>query len=217
MRIVIVGGHSRIARLMLPRLAARGDEAVALVRRPEQFEAVRALGGEPVLIDLEHLGAGALVPSFTGADAIVFAASSGDGTPEQLWTVDFGGVTASIEAAKRAGVTRFVHVSSLGVGDTLPGYVSGPWWEAYFGAKREADAALAASGLEWTSVRPGQLTDREPTGTVQVADRLPYSPVSRADVADTIIASLDSPATVGRAFDLIGGPTPVADALNGLT
>ncbi|MFF8883528.1 SDR family oxidoreductase [Streptomyces flaveolus] len=216
MRILIIGGHGRVARLMVPRLAARGDDVIATVRHPEQFTEVTRLGGQPFLADLEHAVPGDLLPAFAGTDAVVYAASSGDGTEEQLWAVDFGGVTTALVAAELTGVSRFVHISTLGADGPLPDYVGGPWWEAYFGAKTKADAALAASRLNWTSVRPGLLTDENPTGRIQVGDRLGYAPVTRADVADTIVAALTAPSTYRRAFDIVGGTRPIDEALASL-
>ncbi|MEU5629767.1 NAD(P)H-binding protein [Streptomyces tendae] len=148
-----------------------------------------------------------------GDDAVVYAARSGDGTEEQLWAVDFGGVTTAVAAAELTDVSRFVHIFTLGAGGPLPAYVGGPWWEAYFGAKTKADAALATSRLNWTSARPGLLTDENPTGLIQVGDRLYYAPVTRADVANTIIAVLTVPSTYRRAFDVVGGPCPIDEAL----
>ncbi|MGW0222792.1 SDR family oxidoreductase [Streptomyces tendae] len=213
MRILIIGGHGRVARLMVPRLAARGDDVIATVRHADQFTDVTRLGGQPFLADLEDAVPGDLLPAFYGTDAVVYAAGSGDGTEEQVWAVDFGGVTTAVAAAELTGVSRFVHISTLGVDGPLPAYVGGSWWEAYFGAKGKADAALAASRLNWTSVRPGLLTDEDPTGRIQAGDRLEYAPVTRADVADTVIAALTAPSTYRRAFDVVRGSRPIDEAL----
>jgi len=91
--------------------------------------------------------------------------------------------------------------------------VDGDVFGAYLRAEAGADDALRASGLYFTIVRPGGLTDDPATGLVAVAERLDRGQIPRADIAAVFLACLDTPATIGRSFDLIGGTTPIADAL----
>jgi len=80
-------------------------------------------------------------------------------------------------------------------------------------AKARADEELQRSGLDWTVVRPGRLTDDVGTGQVHTAERLQRGDISRDDVAATLLAVLDEPATIGTTFDLVGGDVPIRDAV----
>ena len=80
-------------------------------------------------------------------------------------------------------------------------------------AKADADKFVAESGLDYTVVRPGGLTDDPGTGKVSVGDDLPGGSVSRDDVALVVAEALRADNTIGKAFDLVGGETPVAEAI----
>ncbi|MEV7397570.1 SDR family oxidoreductase [Aeromicrobium sp. NPDC092404] len=214
-RIAIVGGHGKIARLLIPLLAAAGHQPVALVRNADYTAELEALGAEVGILDIEQDGAAEFAGSFAGADAVVFAAGGGpDGNIERKRTVDLGGSLKSIEGARAAGVTRFVQVSAIGVDEPI-GDDAGDVWTAYVEAKRDADIALRESDLDWTIIRPGGLTDDEPTGHVELAETVERAQVPRADVAAVIAAVLDEPATINRQWELISGDTPVDDAIAG--
>src|SRR3954452_9958151 len=203
MRVVVAGGHGQIGLQLLRALAARGDEAVGLIRRPEQAADLEAVGAQALVCDLEAADEVSLE-----GDAVVFAAGAGPGSgAERKWTMDYGGAVKLM----RAGVRRYVMVSAMGAAD--PPAEGGDVFGEYVRAKAKADQELAASGLDSTIVRPGRLTDGAPTGRVQVAERLERGEIPRADVAAVLAAVLDTPATIGRAFDLVGGDTPIDEAL----
>ena len=119
-----------------------------------------------------------------------------------------------IEAAKANGISRYLIVSSMGAAD--PPAEGGDSFAEYLRAKAEADRALMESGLDYTIVRPGMLSDDPPTGRVSVAPRLERGEISRADVAAVLLACLDRDETIGKAFDLVGGETPIEEALAAL-
>lgn len=213
MRVVVVGGHGKIARLLAPLLVERGDVVVPLVRRQEHADELAALGTQPALLDLEASDADAFAQVMAGADAVVFAAGAGaDGQVERKRTVDLEGSLKSQEGARRAGVRRFVQVSAMGVDEPV-GDDAGEVWAAYVAAKRDADAALRGTDLAWTILRPGALTDDPGTGRVTIADRAARGEVPRADVAAVVAAVLVDDATTGHQWELVGGDTPVAEAL----
>ena len=214
-RIAIVGGHGKIARLLIPLLVDAGHQPVALVRNPDYSAELEALGAEVGILDIEQDGAEAFAEAFTGADAVVFAAGGGpDGNIERKRTVDLGGSLKSIEGATAAGVTRFVQISAIAV-DQPVADDAGDVWKAYVEAKRDADIALRDSELDWTIIRPGGLTDDEPTGLVTLAETVDRAQVPRADVAAVIVAVLDEPATINRQWELVSGDTPIDDAIAG--
>src|SRR5882757_4552724 len=211
--VAIAGGHGKIALLLGRLLAERGDTARGLIRNPDQEGDLRGAGIEPVLCDLE--GDGDVAAAVRGADAVVFAAGAGPGSGEaRKRTMDLEGAVRLIDAAKAEGVSRYLMVSAMGAAD--PPATGGDVFGAYLRAKAGADEALRASGLDYTIVRPGGLTDDPGTGLVRIAERLDRGQIPRADVAAVLLACIDEPRTIGQSFDLIGGETPIAEALAAL-
>jgi nucleoside-diphosphate-sugar epimerase len=210
MDVLVAGGHGQIALRLLKLLAGRGHTARGLIRNPDQVGDLEAVGAHPVLCDLETDD---VRPHIGGADAIVFAAGAGAGSgPERKQTVDLGGAVKCIEAARELGVARFLIVSALGVNRP------GGWSEAmrpYYAAKAAADEATAASGLDWTIVRPGGLTDAPGTGAVDVSP-VGSGQVARDDVALVLYHCLLADNTIRVAFDLVSGPVPVEVAIRQL-
>lgn len=215
MRVVIAGGHGKIALLLEQLLAARGDTPVGLIRNPAHTDDLAAAGAQAVVLDLENSSVSQVAETLHGADAVVFAAGAGPGSGvSRKQTVDRDAAILLADAAESAGVGRYVMVSAISADDRS---LDGDYDEiflAYIHAKSEADADVRArSGLRTTIVRPGLLTDAPGTGRVQVADSTGRGEISRADVAAVLLAVLDSPATAGRTFEVIGGETPITEAL----
>jgi nucleoside-diphosphate-sugar epimerase len=210
MDIVIAGGHGKIGLQLGKLLAERGDRVRGMIRKPDQADDLVEGGVEPVLCDLE--GDCDVEASIEGADAVVFAAGAGSGSgAERKWTLDYGGAVKLIETAKGEGVGRYVMVSSMGAAN--PPEEGGGVFGEYLRAKAKADRELEASGLDFTIVRPGSLTDDPPTGRVRIGQGLDRGQVPRADVAEVLAAVLPTPDTVGKAFELISGETPIAEAI----
>ena len=172
-------------------------------------------GAEVRLLDIEQQDAADFAAAFEGCDAVVFAAGGGpDGNIERKRTVDLEGSLKSIAGARPAGIRRFVQISAIGVDDPLPDD-TGDVWRAYVEAKRDADAALRASGLDWTILRPGRLTDDPATGLVSLGPDVARGDVTRADVAAVVAAVLDADQTIGQQWALTNGETSIPDALLG--
>jgi uncharacterized protein YbjT (DUF2867 family) len=210
-RVAIAGGHGQIALRLATVLSQRGDEAVALIRNPDHADDVRRAGAEPAVVDLEHASEDDVVQAIAGSDAVVFAAGAGPGSgPERKEAMDYGGAVKLIAAAKQAGIGRYVIVSSMGAN---PNALGDDTFSVYLRAKGRADDAVRASGLDATVVRPGGLTNDVGTGRVNLGESVPRGQVTRDDVAAVLAAVLDSPSTIGRTLDLIGGDTPVAEAV----
>jgi uncharacterized protein YbjT (DUF2867 family) len=212
-RIAVVGGHGNVARHLHPLLAAAGHTPVALVRREEYRAELEGKGAEVRLLDVEGEDAAGFARAFEGCHAVVFAAGGGpDGNIERKRTVDLEGSLKSIEGARRAGISRFVQVSAIGVDTPLPPDTD-PVWRAYVEAKRDADAALRSSGLDWTIIRPGRLTDGPPTGLVALGPDVERGQVPRADVAAVLAAVIDTGGGIGAQWDLVSGETPIEEAV----
>jgi uncharacterized protein YbjT (DUF2867 family) len=146
---------------------------------------------------------------------VVLAAGAGPGSdPERKRTVDYGGAVKLIEAAKNQGIKRYLMISAMGVHriDTVPEEM-----RPYYEAKRDADQELVRSGLEYTIVRPGRLTDDPGTGRIEAAEELDRGGrIPRDDVAATLLACLDHDNTIKKAFDEISGDTPIQEAIAAL-
>jgi len=213
-RVAIAGGHGQIALRLAKIMSERGDEVVALIRNPDHADEVRNAGAEPAVVDLEHASEDEVANAINGSDAVVFAAGAGPGSgSERKETMDYGGAVKLIAAAKQAGVGRYVIVSSMGAN---PNATGDDTFSVYLRAKGRADDAVRASGLDSTVVRPGGLSNDAGTGRVRLGESLPRGQVTRDDVAAVLVAVLDSPSTIGRTADLIGGDTPIAEAVAAL-
>jgi len=217
MRIVIAGAHGQIAQHLASRLTARGDEVVGLVRNPDHVADLSALGVRAVVRDLERSGADDVAGDLAGADAVVFAAGAGPGSgTDRKDTVDRAAAVLLADAAERTGVRRYVLVSSMGVdavrGGATPDGVD-EVFVAYLRAKLAAEEdVLARDGLDVTVLRPGALTDDEPTGRVELARSVGRGSVPRADVADVLVGLLGR-AGGGEVLELVGGERAVAEAV----
>ncbi|HET8755419.1 MAG TPA: SDR family oxidoreductase [Solirubrobacteraceae bacterium] len=214
MLVAIAGGHGQIALRLARILADRGDAARALIRNPDHADDVRAAGGEPVVCDLEHAAETEVADAIGGADAVVFAAGAGPGSgSERKWTMDYGGAAKLIAAARQAGIRRYVMVSSMGADANAAGDDT---FSVYLQAKGKADDDLRASGLDFTIVKPGRLTNGPGTGTVTLAATVDRGEVPRDDVAAVLAAVLAAPGTIGTTAELVAGDVPVAEAVKAL-
>lgn len=194
-------------------LAERGDSAAGLIRKPAQADDLRAVGAEPVVLDLESASVDEVADALRGADAAVFAAGAGAGSGvERKQTVDHAAAVLFADAAERAGVRRFLIVSSMGA-KTDATYPD-PTFQAYLRAKGAADEAVRAhDALDWTILRPGSLTDAPGTGHVSLATSTARGSVPRDDVAAVLAALLTAPQTAGLTLALISGDTPIENAV----
>ena len=208
MDVVVAGGHGKIGLRLLRLLADSGHRARGLVRNTEYVQELADAGAEAVLCDMEELDD--LSGCCAGADAVVFAAGAGPGSgPERKRTVDYGAAVKLMDA----GVRRYVMVSALSAGRPHE------WSDAmrpYYEAKAAADEKLMASGLDYTIVRPGALTDDPGTGMVTVGTDLEPGAIPREDVARVLLAVLETPGSIGKTFELVSGDTPVEEAVRGL-
>ncbi|MEN0129492.1 MAG: NAD(P)H-binding protein [Brevundimonas sp.] len=210
--VVIFGGHGKVALLLEPLLAARGDAVRAVIRNPDHADDVQAAGAEPVVADVERLDTAALADLLRGAGAVVWSAGAGGGSSERTYAVDRDAAIRAIDAATQAGVDRFVMVSYLGAGPDH-GVPAESSFFAYAEAKAAADAHLRGSSLAWTIVAPGTLTLGPATGAIDVRSTGSGS-VPRADVAAVVAAVLARPQTAGRTVGFISGGTPIDTALS---
>jgi uncharacterized protein YbjT (DUF2867 family) len=217
MKIAIAGGHGKIALLTAKLLSSSGHEVWGIVRNPSHAADVEAEGGQALVLDLERSDSEALAGELSSRsiDAVVFAAGAGPGsTAERKFTVDRDGAVLLADAAWRAGIRRYVLVSAMAADTFDP--ESDDVFQIYLRAKSEADAAVRATDLDWTIVRPGGLTDDPATGLVTLAASTGRGSIPRADVAWIISHLLTTGDAVHQQFEAISGSTPIAEAIRKL-
>ena len=211
MRVLVAGANGQVGQHIVRLLAQGGHAARAMIRDESQAPGLQKLGGEPVVADLEE----EVAHTVEGCDAVIFSAGGGPGSgPEKKETVDRQGAVKLIEAAKEHGARRYVMVSAMGAADPEAGSEA---MQPYLFAKSRADETLQKSGLDYTIVRPGSLTDDPGTGAVEAAPSLGRrGEIPREDVARTIVATLEKENTFGKRFEVITGDTPIDEALTRL-
>jgi nucleoside-diphosphate-sugar epimerase len=210
--VVIVGGHGQTALRLEKLLAERGDSPRGIIRSTDQASDLESIGAEPIVLDIENME---IDDAVAGADAVVFAAGAGPGSgPARKQTVDYAGAVKLIHAAASRDIRRYLMISAIGANHPER------WSDQmrpYYEAKAAADEAVTESGLDFTIVRPGRLTDDPGTGKVEVAEKLGRGgSVTRDDVALVLAEMLAAENTFGKAYDLLNGDTPVKEALAGL-
>ena len=217
MRILVIGGHGKVARLLHPLLAERGHTVTAVVRNPDHVEDVESDGASAVVADVQSLDTSGLEDLVRGQDAVVWAAGAGGGSPERTYAVDRDAAMRSMSAAEQAGVDRYVMVSYFGAGPDHGVPEDNPFF-AYADAKTAADTRLQESALAWTLVRPSSLTDGAPTGRVETSRTgATAGEVPRADVARVIAEVLERPGTSRAVIEFNSGDTPLDEELDAVS
>ena len=217
MRVVIAGGHGKIALVLERLLSDRGDSVAGLIRNPAQVGDLENAGAEAMVVDLEKSSVDQVAGHLHGADAVVFAAGAGPGSgAARKETVDRDAAILLADAAEAAGVRRYLMISAMGADDRTQDGEADPVFAAYLRAKAAADEAVRArTAFDPTIVRPGLLTNGPGTGRVTIADSTGRGSIPREDVAAILVALMDTPGTGGQTFEVIAGDTPIADAVAG--
>jgi uncharacterized protein YbjT (DUF2867 family) len=214
MRVLVVGGHGKVARLMLPLLVEAGHEVTAVFRNPSHTDEVARTGAKPVVADVEALSVEELAELLRSQDAIVWSAGAGGGNPARTYAVDRDAAIRSMDAARLAGVERYIMISYFGsqIDHGVPTESS---FFPYAEAKAAADAHLTGTDLGWTVLAPSRLIDGPPSGRIETANQgATAGSVSRADVAAVVMRALHEQATVHRTIRFNAGATAIADALS---
>lgn len=218
MRVVIVGGHGKIALVLEKLLTERGHSLAGLVRNPAHAADLADAGAEALVADLEKATVDEVTGHLIGADAVVFAAGAGPGSgAARKETVDRDGAVLLAEAAEAAGVGRYLLVSAMGDRLRADPDTFDEEFGIYMRAKVAAEDALRARfAPRATVVRPGLLSNDPGTGRVDLGDSTGAGPIPRADAAAVLLALLEDPQLDGRTVEVMGGDAPIADALSAL-
>ncbi|CAN5635063.1 SDR family oxidoreductase [soil metagenome] len=211
-RIAIIGGHGKVALHLATKLSADEQQVTSIFRNPDHTDDVATTGAEPVVADVENASVDDIAGLLVGHDAVVFAAGAGGGNPARTYAVDRDAAIKVVDAAKQAGVRRFVMVSYFGAGPDH-GVAEDNSFYAYAQAKAAADEYLKRSELDWTILGPGGLTLDAATGKITVGAEAADGKVSREDVALVAAAVLADDSTVGRTIEFNNGDIPIAEAI----
>ncbi len=212
--ILVTGASGYLGNHIVKGLAESGKAVSALIRNREWAEAEGRLVG----LNIEWAEGDVTKPetlsnAVKGVDAIIHTAAiaieKGGRTYEDI---NYQGTVNVVNAAKAAGVKRFVNISQLGADSKLP--------YRFLASKGKAQEYAAASGLDWTAFRPSVIWGPEDEFANTFAKLAPLSPliypiigdgqarfqpVWVEDVAAAVVKSLDDPSTIGQEFEL-GGP-----------
>ncbi|WP_280768765.1 SDR family oxidoreductase [Salipaludibacillus daqingensis] len=211
MKVLIIGANGQIGKNMVKMIGLSSDhEARAMVRNEKQRETMEDLGADEVVIgnleeDFSH--------AFNNTDAVIFTAGSGGHTgKDKTELVDKIGAIKSIEEAEKAGVSRFIMISTIRADKPEEGPES---MKHYFEAKGAADETLQNSSLNYTILRPGSLSNDPGIGTITAKlslDKLDAQ-IPREDVANAAVNSLTIEETYHSTIELLTGDTAIGEAL----
>lgn len=211
MVVAIAGAHGKVGMRLARLLADREDDAIGLIRNPDQVADVNGQGASAVVCDLEQASIEEIAHAIVGTDAAVFTAGAGPGSgPERKLSLDRDGAIKFLQAATEAGVPRFVIVSAVGAEAPPPGDDT---FSVYLRAKAEADQAVQASDRQWTIVRPGRLTDDPGTGRVRIESTPFRGEVPRDDVAAVVAWLVHDDRFSRRVLYVNSGEDPAEQAL----
>lgn len=214
MKVLVVGANGQIGKLAVDLLKEKEEHSpVAMIRKEEQVAQFEDKGIETTLVDLEG-PVEEIEQAMTDIDAVIFTAGSGGSTGyDKTLLIDLDGAVKVIEAAKKKGIERFLMVSAFQANRR------DHWSEdikPYYVAKHYADIYLQASELNYTIVRPGNLTNDARTGKVRIEKDIQSGTnfeIPRADVAEVLIQALDNEKVYNQSFDLVSGDQTIEEAL----
>lgn len=244
--VLIVGGHGQVAQQITKQLVAAKDPTTytvhSLIRNPDQGPAIEKLGAFPIIQDIEVASVPDLLTTLSRVrpQVVIWAAGAGyKATPDRIDAVDHRAAVKVMDAlaiASNAGECgkRLISISALDlrdrVGKPVPDWYNaddekrsemiwksiGAFLEAKFNADKEMRTGNDKRGLEYTMVRPGGLSNDPGVATVSAGKVHLGTMISREDVASVVVACIDTPDTVGLAFDVVGGGVRIKDAVTSI-
>ena len=205
MKIFVAGSTGRVATELLKKLSAKNYQVIAGARRPEAV--VELPNVTPQKMDL-HASVDDITGLLKGVDAVVFTAGS---RGKDLLQTDAYGAVKLMQAAKKAGITRFVMLSALYslTPDKWPDNLTD-----YYIAKFFADNYLVnQSGLDYTIVQPGNLLEEAGQGRITLGDK-GFTAISIEDVASVLAEIVDKPSTFKRVIAINPGSIAISQLFN---
>lgn len=204
--ILVAGANGTTGKQIVALLhKSENFNPIAMVRKEEQQTFFKNQNIETVLGDLINNVDAAFSSTI---DRVIFAAGSGG---KDVIGVDQEGAKKMIDASKKANVKKFVMLSSMGADKPE----EATQLVEYLKAKHNADEYLKTSGLEYSIVRPGTLTNEAQVAKIELAPKLnKRGEISRADVAQTLVQALESNTATNASFEIIKGQQSIREALS---
>ncbi len=202
--ILLAGASSGVGREIANCLTAQNLQVKALFRSEEKRQELEAMGIKVVLGDA--LNTDDVEQAILGEEAIDIVISTIGGVPKDSERADYLGNKNLIDAAVKAGVKKFILVSSIGSGNSanaIPPQALETLKPVLI-EKDKAEKHLIASGLTYTVIRPGGLKSEPATGNgILTEDPKIAGTIHRADVAQLVCKSLNSEKTNNKVLSAI--------------
>jgi uncharacterized protein YbjT (DUF2867 family) len=206
--VLVAGATGRTGRLVVRTLLENGFHVRAFVRDVERAKKLLGSTIDYVKGDVREIKS--IKPALEGVTHLISAIGAGPGGdagngPE---FVDYGGVKNLSDAASDAKLDHFVLISSMGV--THEDHYLNKAFDNVLKWKLKGEQVLRKSGVPYTIVRPGGLTDGD-GGQQEILFKQGDKDgglISRTDVARVCVAALKIPAARNKTFEVINGSTP---------
>ncbi|WP_119325583.1 SDR family oxidoreductase [Companilactobacillus musae] len=212
MKVLIIGAHGKVGRLLVDELQTRKIDFVAGLRNQEQIEAYQAENIPTQYIDLTAPAAEIKESiSQSGADTIVFSAGAGGAGYDLTMEIDLDGAIKTMVVSQELGIKRYIMVSAVYSDDRSKWDASGI--RPYYIAKHYADKYLRGTDLDYTIVHPGTLTDATATGKIKIQTNREGGSVSRGDVAKVIAQTIETPSTIKRDYNFVSGDEKISEVV----
>lgn len=207
-KVLVIGASGQIGQRLLSILSSKHIPTIAMVRNAKKLPTPNS-NIEVIEADLE----GEFSHAMQGCSTVVFTAGSGPTTGlDKTFLVDLWGAAKAIDTAKAHNIKHFIMVSSRGAGNPDNGPVA---IKPYCIAKHFADEHLVRSGLNYTILRPGRLTDAPIKSTISTTR--PAAPeaqfISREITAQAIAHCINNRAVDGKIFELYEGEKTLSELL----
>lgn len=210
--VFVIGSTGGVGKHLCPMLIGNGHKVTGLHRSQEQAEVLRHQGVFPVEGDLMDITSDQLTEMTKGSDVIVFTAGAAGSGVDRTSMIDGQGPVKMIQAAAANGIKRVYLVSAFP--ESARNANLGDAFEHYMRVKKEADVAVANSGLEWVIVRPGTLLNEEADNLVTLGPAIQYGTVKRGNVASVIATLIDTPTIRREILELTDGDLSVDEAIH---
>jgi uncharacterized protein YbjT (DUF2867 family) len=208
-KTLVIGANGQIGKQLIGMMALAKMPALAMIRSAEQALDMEKLGAETVITDLEQPLPDA---AFADCDKVVFTAGSGGKTgADKTILIDLWAAVKAVDMAKKHNIKQFVMVSARDAGDPEHGTEA---IKHYNICKHFADKHLLESGVPYTILRPGRLTNEAATGLITTTRPANQDEqiITRADVAACVLQSLDHSEAINQVDELYNGSMPIAEA-----
>ncbi|WP_064435321.1 SDR family oxidoreductase [Pseudoalteromonas neustonica] len=204
-KTLIIGASGQIGKMTTQLLLNDQQHVIALVRDKNKLSDLSSSYLDIIEQDLES----DFSQAFDGCEQVIFAAGSGGSTgDDKTLLIDLWAATKAVNYAKQYGIKRFIMVSSIGADN--PDAIQSDL-KPYLVAKHMADEHLINSGLNYTIVRPGSLTDEDASLkiTTQQPSERNEAKISRENVANALLLIANHSTNENSIFELFDGDKPI--------